>query len=67
MTSTTIYPSLNYYVYAYVRYADSPTAKVGTPYYIGKGKKDRAYANHTRKNGVNITPKDKGFIIILEK
>lgn len=51
-----------YYVYAYIRSKDSKTAKAGSPYYIGKGKKSRAYSEH---NNVKI-PKDRKFIIILE-
>lgn len=51
-----------YYVYAYIRAKDSSTAKSGTPYYIGKGKKDRAWVKH---RGISV-PKDKTKIIILE-
>ena len=46
-----------YYVYAYI------DAKTGLPYYIGKGKKYRAYRNH----GKITVPKNRNFIIFLEK
>lgn len=50
-----------YYVYAYLRSKDSTTASAGTPYYIGKGKNKRAWANHRVK-----VPDDSNNIIILE-
>lgn len=53
---------MSFYVYAYIRSSDSHTGKAGTPYYIGKGKDNRAYRKH--KN-VNIPHKD--YIIILER
>lgn len=36
-----------------------------TPYYIGKGKDQRAWQNHNRSNGANLLPKDKSRIQII--
>ena len=47
-----------YYVYQYVR-------EDQTPYYIGKGKDDRAWKSHRRSNGAEIKPKDDSRIQIL--
>ena len=46
-----------FYTYAYLR-------EDGTPYYIGKGKRSRAYSRW--RNGLN-PPKDKSRIIFLKK
>lgn len=51
-----------YYVYAYLRNKDSATAKAGTPYYIGKGKKNRAFG----KGHTIPVPVNKNNIIFLE-
>ena len=52
-----------YYVYAYLRNKNSSTARAGTPYYIGKGKGARAYANHL---SVPV-PLDKQYIQIIQE
>jgi ribosomal protein L27 len=53
-----------YYTYAYLRIKDSATAKAGTPYYIGKGKGNRAYVKGKRER--IQPPKDLSCIVILE-
>jgi hypothetical protein len=57
-----------YYVYAYLRSKDSATAKAGTPYYIGKGVRNRGQLQHRNiksKKGV-WTPSEKSRIVICE-
>jgi len=48
-----------YYVYAYLR-------EDGSPYYIGKGTKDRAWINHRTKEGGTQLPRNRNNIILLE-
>jgi hypothetical protein len=43
------YNPLGFYVYAYIRSADSDIANAGTPYYIGKGKGKRAWTKTSRE------------------
>ena len=50
-----------YYVYQYLREKDSSTALAGTPYYIGKGKNNRAYIGHN-----NRIPSNKEYIQIIK-
>jgi len=55
-----------FYVYAYIRSTDSKTAKSGTPYYIGMGKKQRAWKPHRRRNSnTELLPKNKNCIVII--
>lgn len=56
-------PPSGYYVYAYLRNTDSDTAKAGTPYYIGKGIRARAWNFHDTRIPI---PKDNSNIVILE-
>jgi hypothetical protein len=53
---------MEYYTYAYLR-------EDRTPYYIGKGKGDRAYRKHWRSKsrGGYFTPPEKDKILILKK
>lgn len=55
---------LRFYVYAYLRDKDSPVAKAGTPYYIGKGTGKRAW-QHCKNDSIH-PPTDSSKIIILE-
>lgn len=65
MTIYTKSKNLNgFYVYAYIRSKDSLSAKVGTPYYIGKGKGNRAW--YFNKRRITKIPTDANYIIILE-
>lgn len=50
-----------YYVYMYLRENDSEIAEKGTPYYVGKGKGDRAFSNHRYA----AKPKDENNIIYV--
>lgn len=56
-----------FYVYAYIRSVDTAIAKSGTPYYIGKGRDNRAYLQHKKSNHIGVsTPRDKTKIVMLE-
>ena len=53
---------LKFYVYAYIRSKDSASGKAGTPYYIGKGCRYRAFEKHK-----NVpVPKNNLFLVFLE-
>ena len=60
------YPE-GYYVYAYIRNKDTAGGKSGTPYYIGKGYKKRAWQQHRdRKTNTGIwTPTDHNRIVVI--
>lgn len=55
---------MEFYVYAYLRNRDSINGKSGTPYYIGKGKGNRAFKH--LKNDAIATPPDRARIVFLE-
>lgn len=59
--STPIYD--DYYVYAYVRDITTKNGISGSPYYIGKGRKGRAYSRFKRVK----PPKNRENIIIIMK
>ena len=46
----------------YLRSNDSKNGKAGTPYYVGKGKGNRAYSNHSRHTP---TPSDLSKIVVV--
>ena len=50
-------------MYFYIRSKDSKTSKSGTPYYVGKGKNNRAFDKH---DNIGI-PKDRSKIILVEQ
>ena len=59
----TVYRTISmniYYVYQYLR-------EDMTPYYIGKGKDNRAWQNHKRSNGTDLLPRDIAKIQILAR
>lgn len=49
-----------FYTYVYLR-SSGRTFPVGTPYYIGKGNRNRAY----RRDHSVVTPRDRRFILIV--
>ena len=51
---------MKYYVYQYLR-------KDGTPYYVGKGIRTRAFESHKRDNGTDLLPHDKSQIQIVKE
>lgn len=59
-----MYSQFIYYVYAYIRTRNTKNGIAGTPYYIGKGCRGRAFGDHGKRIAV---PKDKTKIIFLER
>jgi hypothetical protein len=52
-------PPVGFYVYMYLR-------EDGTPYYVGKGQKKRAWESHKRRNNTEILPPNPSRIHIVE-
>jgi hypothetical protein len=55
--------SADYYVYAYLRSRESVRGPKYSPYYIGKGRKNRAFSNQRSIQA----PVDKSFIVFLQE
>jgi hypothetical protein len=53
-----------FYVYAYLRNKDSSAGKKYSPYYVGKGKGNRAFSASRRGAP---KPKDKNFVIFIQE
>jgi hypothetical protein len=51
-----------FYVYKYLRSKKSKNGVIGTPYYIGKGVRDRAYSKYHKI----VVPDDKSNIVIVQ-
>jgi hypothetical protein len=56
--------SQRFYVYAYLRNKDSANGPKYSPYYIGKGKNNRAYSSSRR--GAPVA-KDKNFVVFIQE
>lgn len=49
----------DYYIYFYLR-------DDGSPYYVGRGRRHRAFSKHVRSNKVDLKPKDRNNIVFIE-
>ena len=56
-----------YYVYQYLREKDSKTAPAGTPYYVGKGHKERGMPGIIEISDLKIKIAYKLWLIIYMK
>lgn len=56
----------DYYVYAYLRSRDSENGEAGSPYYIGKGRRDRADRCH-RAHNISVPEAGKSYIVYIAK
>lgn len=53
-----------YYVYLFLRSQDSAHGPKYSPYYVGKGSKNRAYCRHGRQCPA---PKDRSFVVFVQE